>query len=321
MRELVLNHASLTPANEQELVGWLDNLAGGIRVLVGAGLTQKSVRMCRWPYEIRCFPVGSLRDAYLLLLKKGGRAHENGSYLLGLSTKAPLLSGVSSDVVDRFRGCEEKTLPSSDGEPLVVCALTDAISVGFPSEAVWARDRLTVAFLELLPNGTFEDAKEAIDNLTSVGHAHSIVDRHRHLLRLNCTNTGEMWRRRAELFPHLTFGPDVEGHLAKLNPGLLSTLVKRLADLDDSAAAWRDAGGAKPPWTCHVSDESKSVKTNPMFRAARRFHSATTRELVLFYWHARFGEAERIHLRFDAPEDGVEIGYVGSHLPTQLFPK
>ena len=205
VRELVLNHASLTPAGEQELVGWLDDLAGGIRVLVGAGLTQKAVRMCRWPYQIRCFPVGSLRDAYLLLLKKGGRAHENGSYLLGLSTKAPLLSGVSSDVVDRFRGCEEKTLPSSDGEPLVVCALTDAISVGFPSEAVWERDRLKVAFLELLPDDTFEDAWEAVDNLTSVGHAHSIVGRHRHLLRLNCTNAGEMWRRRAELFPPLEF--------------------------------------------------------------------------------------------------------------------
>ena len=60
MRELVLNHASLTPADERELVGWLDDLAGGIRVLVGAGLTQKVVRMCRWPHEIDCFQGGSL---------------------------------------------------------------------------------------------------------------------------------------------------------------------------------------------------------------------------------------------------------------------
>ena len=29
------------------------------------------------------------------------------------------------------------------------------------------------------------------------------------------------------------------------------------------------------------------------------------------------GKAERIHLRFDAPKDGIEIGYVGSHLPTK----
>ena len=255
-----------------------------------------------------------------MLLKKGGRTREVAAYLRGLSTKAPLLSGVSSDVTDRFLGCEEKTLPRGDGEPLVVCALTDAISVGFPSEPVWERDQLTVAFRELLPDGTFEDAREAIDNLTSVGHAESIVARHRHLLRLNCTNAAEIWRRRAELFPHLTFGPDVEEHLAKLNPGLLRRLTNRLVDIDDTAAAWPDAGGAKPPWKCHVSDESESVKTNPKFRDARRFNSATG-EPVLFYWHARFGEAERIHLRFDAPKIEIEIGYVGSHLPTKLFPK
>ena len=316
MRELVLNHASLTPADERELIGWFDGLAGGIRVLVGAGLTQKVVRMCRWPCEIDCFQGGSLEDAYRLLQKKGGRTHEIAAYLRGLSTKAPLLSGVSSDVVDRFRGCEDQTLPSSDGEPLVVCALTDAISVGFPSEPVWERDQLTVAFRELLPDGTVEDAKETIDNLTSVGHADSIVARHRHLLQLNCTNPAEMWCRRAKLFPHLTFGPDVKDHLAKLNPGLLTTLVKRLADLDDSAAAWPDAGGAKPPWKCHVSDESESVKKNPKFRDKRRFRSATG-EPVLVYRHARFGKAERIHLRFDLPKDGV-FGYVGSHLPTKL---
>ena len=69
-----------------------------------------------------------------------------------------------------------------------------------------------------------------------------------------------------------------------------------------------------------MSDEGKSVKTNPKFRDARRFRSASG-EPVPFYRHARFGEAERIHLRFDAPKDGVEIGYVGSHLPTKRFPK
>ena len=316
MRELVLNHASLTPADERELVGWLDGLAGGIRVLVGAGLTQKVVRMCRWPYEIDCFQGGSLEDAYQMLLKKGGRTREIAAYLRGLSTKAPLLSGVSSDIVDRFLRCEEKTLPSSEGEPLVVCALTDAISVGFPSEPAWDRDRLAVAFLELLPDGTFEDAQEAIDNLTGVGRADSIVARHRDLLRLYCTNTAEMWRRRADLFPHLTFGPDVEEHLAKLNAGWLPTLVNRLAELDETAAEWVAVGGDAPPWKCKVSPESQSLKDykDGKLLKAREFRAVGGERLV-FEWHARFGSGARIHLRFDASTREIEIGYVGVHLP------
>lgn len=320
MRELVLNHASLKSAGEHESLAWLEDLAKGVTALVGAGVARKALRMRRWPQAMDWLDGRSLHDAYLLLLKRGGRARESAAYLLGLSAKAPLLSGVASEVRDRFLRCEEKTLPGVDGEPLVLCALTDAIAVGFPSEPVWDRDRLCIVFLELLRDGTFEDVQEDIDNLTRSAHASPILDRHRDRLRRQCLDAADLWTRRQQIFPHLTFGPDVESHLAKLNPGLLSTLVKRLADLDDSAAAWPDAGGAEPPWTCHVSDESESVKTNPKFRDARRF-SSVTGEPVLFYWHARFGKAERIHLRFDAPKDGIEIGYVGSHLPTKLFPK
>ena len=71
MRELVLNHASLTAAGEHELVAWLDDLAKGIAMVVGAGLTQKALRMCRLPYDIDCFRDRSLHDAYLSLLKIG----------------------------------------------------------------------------------------------------------------------------------------------------------------------------------------------------------------------------------------------------------
>ena len=316
MRELVLNHASLTAAGEHELVAWLDDLAKGIAMVVGAGLTQKALRMCRLPYDIDCFRDRSLHDAYLSLLKKGGRARESGAYLLGLSTKSPLLSSVSPDVADRFLRCEERTLPGGDGEPLVVCALTDWISVGVPSEPVWDRDRLTVDFRELLPDGTFEDAQEAIDNLTSVGHADSIVARHRDLRRLHCADAPEVWRRRAELFPRLVFGPDVEDHLAKLNRGLLPTLINRLAELDETAATWESAGGDAPPWKCKVTPESQSLREykNGKLLRARQFRASTGARLI-FEWHARFGGGERIHLRFDSGTRTIEIGYVGGHLP------
>ena len=320
MRELVLNHTTLASSGEHDSIAWLCGLAAGIEALVGAGLTRKVLRTCLWPYEINCMGGGSLPDAYLSLLKKGGRARESGAYLLSLNTKTPLLDGVASGVSNRFHSCEGKTLPGKDGEPLLLCALTNWVAVGFPSERAWDADRLCVDFLEMLEDGAFEDAQEEIDNLARAEHAVAIIDRCRDRARLDCTSPVELWTRREELFPHLSFGLDVEDHLAELNPGLLSTLVNRLADLHDSAAAWPGAGGPEPPWTCRVTDESKSVKKTPKWRDARRFRSATG-ELLLFLQHARFGEAERIHLRLDASAREIEIGYVGHHLPTKRFPK
>ncbi len=105
-----------------------------------------------------------------------------------LSEKSPLLSGLASEITDRFRMCEARTLPPDDGAPLVLCAVTDAICVGMPSEPVWDRDRLPVDFEELLPDGRFADAREEIDNLTRSVHAGPIVDRHRTRLRHQCSN-------------------------------------------------------------------------------------------------------------------------------------
>ena len=269
--------------------------------------------MCRSANEIKC-DGRSLREAYLLLLKSGGRAREGGAYLLGLSTKTPLLSGVARKVQNRFLMCETEALPQEKGAPLLFCALTDAIAVSVPSAPAWDRDRVRVEFLELLPDETFGHADEEIDNLARSVHAGPIRGRHRERLQRQCSDATDLWCRRVQMFPHLTFGPDVEDHLERLNPGLIPTLVNRLADLDETAAAWVADGGAAPSWRTLVTPESGTLMNNPQLREARRFRSVNG-ELVLFEWHARFGSRERIHLRFDASVLEIEIGYVGGHLP------
>jgi len=205
-------------------------------------------------------------------------------------------------------------LPRDDGAPLVLCAITDAVAVGFPSDPAWDRDRLAVEFEELLPDGTFGDAREEIDNLTRSTHAAPIVTRHRARLQRQCSDAADLWSRRADVFPHLTFGMDVEDQLAKLNAGWLPTLVNRLVELDETAAAW--VGGDAPPWRCKVTPESEKLRQykNGKLLDMRRFRAAGG-ERVLFEWHARFGSGARIHLRFDARARGIEIGYVGVHLP------
>ena len=309
---MILNHASLASAERSAADAWLLDIAAGMGTLVACGVVSKDMRMSRWPHEIGCPGDRSLYDAYRELGQRGER--DASAFLMSLSSKAPLLSEVEPAVESRFRGCEETTLPPDDGAPLLLCALTDAVAVSMPSQPAWDRHRLIITFTELRPDGTFTDAAENVDNLARCGHATLIIERHREGLRVACSTTAEVWVRRADLFPHLTFGPDVEDHLAALNPGLLPTLVNRLADLDKTASAWLVDGGDAPVWTTRVTPESRSVMNHPKLGEARRFRSSSGVRM-LFEWHARFGSGGRIHLRFEAREREIEIGYVGKHLP------
>ena len=316
MREMILNHASIAAAGRHEAAAWLADVVNGMKSLVlSRVVSQKTLRMYRPLYEIGCPGDWSLYDVSRELQKQGKL--DEFRFFMRLSYKVPLLSDIDPDVKNRFLACEAtecgtKTLPPEDGAPLVLCAVTNGVAVSFPSEPIWDRDRVTVAFRELLPNDTFEKTDKVIDSLTRPAHAGPITDRHIRRLRSRIERPADIWNQRAAAFPHLTFGPDVEAQLVKVN--VLSTVVNRLADLDASAAAWKGAGGAAPPWTCKVTDESASVKADDELREARRFRSSRGGR-ALFTWHARFGSSGRIHLRFDARSREMEIGYVGGHLP------
>lgn len=306
MREMVLHHASVRAPDRGAAVRWLQDVSTGMAELVDNDVAQSSLRMSRPPQEVDCLPGYSLFDAYQDVRRDGAR--DTYAFLIRLSAKVPLLSEVGVDVKDRFLACEAQQLPPEDGEPLVFCAITDGIAVGLPSDPAWDGDRLSVSFNELLSDGSLEACSETIDNLTRSVHARPICARHR-VSVLQGQSPAVLWERRDDIFPHLTFGPDV-----KPPSEFLGVIVKRFAELDESAAEWRTVGGAAPRWKCKVTPESDRLMNNKRLREARRFRSRRgTREL--FEWHAWVRRGMRIHLRFDADTKEVEIGYVGPHLP------
>ena len=313
MREMVLNHASVSASrsNPVEISAWLRDLAEGMRQLLGSGVVRKSLRTARNLDDMQCLPDYSLYHAYLELRSRGYR--EEFRFFMGLTDRQPLLIEIGRDMEDRFLACEEQTLPVPDGEPLVLCAIADWIAVGFPSEPVWDRDRITVRFDELLPDEVIVEASEEVDQLTRSAHAGPICNRHRERLLAGSDDPVTLWENRQTVFPNLVFGPGVEDNL-KEQAHLFSTIVGKLKDLDQSAREWRDVGGPAPPWKTKVTPESTLKMKNRFFREARMFQSHRgTREI--FEWHARFGDGGRIHLRFDPAAKEVEIGYIGPHLP------
>lgn len=309
MREMVLNHASLMTVEWRKVVRWLPDVADGMAAIVKDGTASGTLRMCRWAHEIQWPDGRSLGDVCRELVRQGAR--DQGVFLLQkCDTATHLLDGLEQDVKDRFRGCRLFELSGENRVPLVLCAVTNGVAVSVPSEPDWDCDRLPVQFRESQRDGTSEQLEGQIDNLARREHARAIIDRHRAHLRTQCSKPGEVWRLRAQLFPNLLFGPDVEEDLRAV-AGVLQTVVNRLAELDDAASAWSDAGGAHPPWPCKVTDESDSVKNHSRREQERMFRSVRGQR-KLFTWHARFGDS-RMHLRLYARTREVEIGFIGPH--------
>ena len=317
MNEMILNHASLTASNRYEAVDWLKDLAVGISKILLCKRTQLILRT-QYAFEnISCLPDLSFAGLVQELRIRGFREE----YLLfrRAETKAPLLFEIESNIKARFRGCDVRGLTTEEGAPLLLCALTDndPVAIGFPSQPAWDRDQITVEFDELSPHGDIEESSETIDHLSRAEHAHPICQRHLDQLR-RIGDPTTVWDRKDEIFPHLTFGPGIEHNLAELQLNVLGIVIRRLGELDDAVARWRNNPDHKhdpiPPCACKITPESESVMQNPKRREERRFASSRGGH-ELFEWHARFGSSGRIHLCIDLARKEMEIGYIGRHLP------
>lgn len=313
MREMILNQASLSePPNSISLVTpLLEGLSRGMAKLVREKCVVPILRSQQEWHDIECASDGSLLDAVLALKSSGSR--DSAVFLMRLGQKAPLLTDLGEDVRDRLLGCEATTVPAPAGDALVLCAFLRGVTISFPISQNWDADRLNLAFEELMPDGSIAENEEAIDNLARPAHCLPILERSRNSA-LSSATLATLWRDRAELFPNLQLGLDVEDQLLAIDAGLSTTLIFRLSDLDTAARNWKVTGGAAPVWGCKVTRESMPVRNNPRLMAARVFRTIAD-ERATFEWHARFGSSGRIHLRFDAASRIVEVGYVGAHLP------
>ena len=317
MREMVLNHASISGNDKYAAVQRLREIAAGMSTLRLQRAVTNELKSSLELHEVECAEGFTLHGALLELIREGAR--DEYLYLSRLSVKAPLREVIDEPLRDRLLRCgaagfDAIGLSARDAEPLLYCAIADSIAVGFPSVPIWDSDQLEITFEELLPNDEYESRTETIDNLTRAEHANPIVERHRTHSRRRIADFRELWERRESLYTNLEFGPDVEDHLKVVNPGDLPGIVKKLSTIDDDAEAWQVSASARPDWSAHVTSESSKVRNNPALINARRFRS-TSGPTEIFEWHARFGNSGRIHLRFDAPTKLVEIGYIGTHLP------
>lgn len=213
MRQMVLNHASIVDSDRSQASEWLKDMALGMRQLIISGVSSLN-------QGIRMTDKGGAAYYSLLYgepdIRRKTGTREEVEFLASLAAIVPLLEDDDYELKDRFSRCQEKSLPPEDGTPLLFCAFTEGIAVGFPSDGIWDCDEIAVSFDELLPEDVIEESCERIDNLTRSAHAGAIHERHMVTLR-HVASPGVFWDARKEAFRKLEFISEVGEQLASLN--------------------------------------------------------------------------------------------------------
>ncbi len=319
MREMILNDVSCVvssygvPANapvspDAKALEVLIDLAQGMAELVSKMAVPKMLRLQRAMESIQLTQESSLLD--LLFQLQRSKSREEARFWLSLSQKMPLLTDLPVASVDRFHAFEADPKLGAAAKVLMLCVQESAIAISFPILPEWDKDQLDVAFTELLADGSIEPSSEPIDNLARSVHVQAILARHQQQNFADLT-PANFWQNRGKVFPALCFGQDIAAHIESTS-GHFWTIMRRLADLNASAAAWKS--GPAPDWKTKVSPESTQTSKNAKLLKKRKFRD--TQGVTQDYeWHARYGNSGRIHLRFDAANHTVEVGYIGPHLP------
>ena len=305
MRELVLNDACLgasgyTLAAAATLI---EDIERGLAALLSAGHALPIMRLTASTSEVALSPGMSLYDA----LQEVFRSARGGRLFARLASKYP----VEDDVEDgELEALVDWSIPAHLGSlALVLCARSGRIAVSISTDPVWRVDPIAL-MIATDPAAPHALTTIPIDNVFSEANAASLSDR----LKASLVGTADpatLWCERCALFPHLDFAPRVEGDLADLGAKEYGSAVSRLGELERAAADW-GPGLASPRYLSRVTGESEA--TMNQYRSYRIFRSITGHDEE-FEKHARLAGGFRLHLRENAAERRIEVGYIGPHLP------
>jgi len=316
LREFVLNEASFENLYScaGDAVPALDSVVRGIAGLVSAGVASKNLRASRPLHEIIVAPgVDLWRLAQIAI--KDPRFKSSATLFLSISQRAPIEAGLDADLLGRLRLADLVKPPISRPTPLVLCALSGRIALGFPTAAQWDVDLLALNLIFLDEEGNETAQPRNVDHLARETHATSIAERHR--ASIIAVQTPQLfWHNRSSLFPHLAFGLDVENQLRQIGESVFREALQRLCELDRTAATWKTLGSGQPVYLSKVTPESAA--TMQQYGGLRVFRNMSG-DPATYELHARLHSGCRIHIRELVSERCIEIGYIGPHLPTRRY--
>lgn len=233
-----------------------------------------------------------------------------------ISTKITFDQDVSETVKDRFLLSDFRLDGRrADGMGLAYLLATTAVSLR--SAEWWGHVHIRLRYTWLDVDGVEHSKVVVALNIADRDQVDTVNDellkRARDKLTRNPTGLAD---RRQECFPHLRFGSDVDGQLSVLPRDILDQLISKLIVLDGAVRDWR-RDGSHSPVLPKVHPESERTMQRYGDRRVFGDVDGIPKE---YRPHVMVGDAHRIHFAVDHGNKTLEIGYIGRHLPTALFP-
>ena len=259
-------------------------------------------------YTVRDWWTSADRDRRMLLLSIVGKTDFPDELGTALRDRFYLSEFVLEDSTSGNR---------TDARGLGAAFLLDGIAVSLPTEEQWKGVWIPLRHVWLDEGGAEGSRDVEVLNLSGCDQAKHVRDSIlRNKQRGLANEPAALAARKQECFPHLRFGLEVDNHIAKLATGMLATVIRKLMILDDASRKWRRNAETISPILpgCRPESDATMQKYGNLrvFRDAEGY--ARTYEL-----HCAAGPY-RIHLRIVHKPRGLEIGYVGKHLPTATYP-
>jgi hypothetical protein len=243
--------------------------------------------------------------------------------LRSYTTKSPFLNGVVKSLAEEARGCEVR-FENVNAEGLLAAYMLDGLAISLPSDDAWKPPELDITVSRLTESEDgFQTHRDRILHCSSPEAAKyhvSEVDRRRN----NAVTTGrDLVEQRDRILPNLIYCGDGKVEQELLTVGFNDprfTWVKRcLFELNDLSFKCLHGEFRHHDLRGNASPESESVKRNDQLRAMRTFKCDDGRDRF-FDWHLKhYGLNYRLYYIPDTARGVVLIGYIGPHLPTQLY--
>ena len=312
MREPVLNSAcvGLGLTNMDDAISATMDIEQGLISLFSSGHILKQLRLHAPLHEIEIFSGVTLYDVFLEICN---RTSDRGRFLMLMATKCPIDKDLADEKLADLINWRLTTHP--DCLSLLLCAVSDVrIPISLSWDERWATSPLKVTVCR--DNNKSECLRELyVHNVFSFQNAKEIVEIFNNDI-LNSIDLFNLWYQKGVLFPRLKFGPGVQNDLQGVGPEIYRAAVGRLSELNRAAVEWEISGAASPTYFSKVTGESGA--TMKKFGNRRIFLSAEGKNET-FEKHAWVPMGHRLHLRELHDTKLIEVGYIGTHLPTVSF--
>jgi hypothetical protein len=297
----LFNEPSVKPAaaNRQEARGRMVGILEVLLLMPGKGL-GKSLRTSESFYLLPLAPDYAVND----WLNDSEVERDHLSFFLGLAAKSPFIQDSDPVPPDHPHDAEVNCHGEAHAAFLAAYEL-DAPLVSF-NHSPWSSPELP-ATVTLLDDEA-ELIEEAV-TLTNFSKRDHFDDHAPWFARRNAAaDPADLWARREELFPSLTFCADVESQLHSLI-SIIPLIQRRLKDLQEVAARQQAFDPGSFATTCRPTSGATFDQYGSRYDF--RTPNGTTKRCG---WHLLLPEGRRIYFSTD-----YTIGHIGGHLPTVRY--